>query len=173
MGDPKKQRKKFMKPPHPWQKSRIDEERALVKEYGLKNKRELWIMESQLKHYTNLAKEFVAGTEQDKVKATVLLNSLKKYGLIGEEAHLDDVLGLRLKNIMERRLQTLVLKKGLAKSTRQARQFIVHQHIIVGDKLVTAPSYLVTSAEEAKITFLPNSSLSSPDHPERTKDEAK
>ncbi|MDP7610203.1 MAG: 30S ribosomal protein S4, partial [Candidatus Woesearchaeota archaeon] len=42
MGDPKKQRKKYSKPSHPWQTERIEVEKVLMKEYGLKNKKEIW-----------------------------------------------------------------------------------------------------------------------------------
>ena len=40
MGDPRKLRKKYYPPSHPWQKIRIDEEKILMKDYGFKNKKE-------------------------------------------------------------------------------------------------------------------------------------
>ena len=46
MGSPKKQRKKYSKPSHPWQKARIEEEKALKKEYSFKNKKELIVFNS-------------------------------------------------------------------------------------------------------------------------------
>ena len=51
MGDPKKQRKKYTTPRHPWQRDRLDEERQLLKDYGLKNKKELWKFESLLRKF--------------------------------------------------------------------------------------------------------------------------
>ena len=38
MGDPKKIRKSYRTPSHPWQKQRIVEEDELLKTYGIKNK---------------------------------------------------------------------------------------------------------------------------------------
>ena len=80
---------------------------------------------------------------------------------------MDDVLALELKNVMERRLQTMVLRKGLSSTIKQARQFITHRHIRVGSKLITAPSYIVSKEDENQITFVESSALSKADHPER------
>jgi small subunit ribosomal protein S4 len=168
MGDPKKQRKKFFKPSHPWQKQRLDEESALVEEYALKNKKEIWKMQSRLKHYTSQAKELVKiKTKQMEQERALLLNSLKRLGIIKENATLDDVLGLGLRDVMERRLQTRVARKGLAKTMKQSRQFIVHKHVMVSGQVVSVPSYLVPLAEDDTITFVAVSTLNNPDHPER------
>jgi ribosomal protein S4 len=80
---------------------------------------------------------------------------------------MEDVLSLTVKDILDRRLQTIVYNQGLTKSVKQARQFIVHGHIFVGDKKVTIPSYLVLAGEEDKIIFDANSALSDAEHPER------
>ena len=87
--------------------------------------------------------------------------------LIKQTAQLDEVLSLKINNIMERRLQTMVFRKGLAKSVNQARQFIIHGHINVGGKSISSPSYLVRSHEEASIAFDEASSLFNQEHPER------
>jgi small subunit ribosomal protein S4 len=96
-----------------------------------------------------------------------LLARLKKLGIIHETAILDDVLDLTVEDILERRLQTIVFRKGLAKSIYQARQLITHGHIIIGDQRVTVPSYLVTREEEEKIAYAPDSPLANPSHPLR------
>ena len=38
MGDPKKIRKKYSTPKHPWEGARIEEEKKLLKDYGIKKK---------------------------------------------------------------------------------------------------------------------------------------
>ena len=38
MGDPVRIKKKFSKPSHPWRKEKIEEEKILLDDYGLKNK---------------------------------------------------------------------------------------------------------------------------------------
>lgn len=169
MGDPRKIRKKFEKPFHPWQAERIIEESALVKEYGLKNKTEVWKMKSLIRNYAYQAKRLYAlKSEQAEREKKQLIQKLNKLGLVQKNARLEDVLGLNVKHILDRRLQTFVLKKGLAKTIRQARQFVVHRHINIAGKLVTIPSYLVRADEEPLVSFVAASSLADEAHPERT-----
>jgi small subunit ribosomal protein S4 len=96
-----------------------------------------------------------------------LLVRLKKTGILNETAALDDVLDLTQENILERRLQTIVFRKGLSKTIHQARQLITHGHIAVGDRRVTVPSYIVTTQEEKQINYAPKSPLSNQAHPLR------
>ena len=83
------------------------------------------------------------------------------------------MLGITIKDILERRLQTIVFKKGLARGIKQARQFVTHQHIAVNDRIITAPSYLVLASEEGKVSFIPKSPLADPEHSERVIEKAK
>jgi len=168
MGDPKKQRKKYSMPKNPWQKERIEQEKENLKEYGLKNKKEIWKLVSMIREFSNQVKKLIATkTEQAEKEKKLLLQKLQSLGLIEKTAQLDDVLSLTTKDIMERRLQTIVHRKGLAKSMKQARQFIVHGHIKVNNRKVTVPSYLVKKEEENLITFDQKSTLANPNHPER------
>ncbi|MBW2999222.1 30S ribosomal protein S4, partial [Candidatus Woesearchaeota archaeon] len=140
-----------------------------LKEYGLKNKKEIWKMRSVLRSFSSQAKSLVAlETAQAEKEKQQLLTRLRACGLLTPESTLDDILGLSLRDILERRLQTLVFKKGLARSFNQARQFITHQHIMIGDKKIASPSYIVRVNEENNIFFVANSSLSDPEHPERS-----
>lgn len=168
MGDPKKQRRKYQNPGHPWEKGRIEEERVLFREYGFSNKKEIWKMGSKLRNIKSQVKNLVAtkGSQAEKERND-LMKRVKKLGLAGEEATFENLLALQLKDILERRLQTIVFRKGLSRSMKQARQFIIHKHILVNGKKLTVPSYIVPKAEEGKIEFVSNSSLSNPDHPER------
>ncbi len=174
MGDPKKPKKMYSKPGHPWQRERIEKERVIKTEYGLKNKKEIWKMNSRLKNFSTQAKNLAAATgTQAERERQQLVRRLNSLGLVGENAGIDEVLGLQPKDIFERRLQTIVFRKGLARSIRQARQLIRHEHIVIGDKKITSPSYLVSSQEEAKISYSPDSSFNNPDHPERPVDKEK
>ena len=173
MGHPRKHRKKYDTPYHPWQASRLEAEKKLFEEYGLKNKKELWKMGSLIKRFRDQAKRLVLGTtEQDVKERDQLINRLIKLNLIQSKA-IEDVLNLEIKNMLERRLQTFVYKQNLAKTISQARQFIVHGHIGVDGKRVNIPSYLVPTDEETKIGFLAVSNLSNEDHPERIKKQEK
>ena len=171
MGDPKRQKKKYKTPLHPWRAARIEKERDLVKSYGLKNKKEIWKFETKLRNFSRQAKNLIRnrGSKQAEIEKKQLLDRLYKIALIEREAKLEDVLGLTLESILDRRLQTMVYKRGLANSIKQARQFIVHGHIFVEGRKINAPAYVVTNNEEDKITFNMNSPLSKKDHAEIVK----
>lgn len=169
MGSIKRIRKKYTSPYQKWQKERIVEERALIKEYGLKNKTELWKHASALTHFKTLAKAAVSGmTAQSDKEGEELLAKLRNFGLLHDGSVLSDVLKLVDKDILERRLQTIVFRKGLARSVKQARQFITHGHIKLNGVLVSSPAYLVRKDEEDSISFVESSSLSDVEHPERS-----
>jgi small subunit ribosomal protein S4 len=160
MGDPKKRRKQYTTPIHPWQKVRIDDEKALSKEYGLKNKKEIWKLASKTRDFARQAKKLIANTtDQGELEKKQLLTRLVSLHILPPDADLDDVLGLETKDLMERRLQTIVLKKGLAKSMKEARQLIVHGHIMISNSKITVPSYLVKKDEETSIKLVPTSAV--------------
>ncbi|OYT33359.1 30S ribosomal protein S4 [Archaeoglobales archaeon ex4484_92] len=164
MGDPKRHRKKYVTPPHPWDKVRLEKEAQLVVKYGLRNKRELWRFQNLLRKYRRVARDLLGkltlpGKEGEyaKAKAQTVIRKLFKLGVLPENATLDDILNLSVEDFLERRLQTLVYRQGLARTIRQARQLITHGHISVNGHRVTAPSFLVTRDLESKISFYKNS----------------
>lgn len=168
MGDPKKRRKKFARPNHPWIKSRIVEEKEIKKKQGFKNKREMWKLDSKLKNFKNQTKILGAlKTEQAEKEKELLFKKLKLLGMLDENSSPEDVLALTLDGVIERRLLNVVVNRKLAKSPKQARQFIVHKHITVKGKKITSPNYIVRVDEEDSIAFSESSKLSNPDHPER------
>lgn len=168
MGDPRKARAQFKKPKKPFNKVRLDAELILTREYGLQNKQEIFRSESLLRKFASQAKKLMSATgEQAEQEQKALLGKLQSLALIGADAQLDDVLALDLKNILERRLQTQVLRAGLANTIKQARQFIVHNHIQVNGKSITFPSHIISKEDESKITFVESSSIAKEDHPER------
>ena len=155
MGDPKKQRKKFSKPNHPWQKERIAEEKEIVKQYGLRRKYEVWKMDSMLKKFLHRAKTIIGEKSlQSDLEKKQLLERLHLLGLLKKDSKVEDVLNLKLKDVLDRRLQTLVHRKQIAKTIKQAREFIVHEHIAVGSRKITTPSYLVSIEEEHHIKLV-------------------
>ena len=172
MGDPKFPRRTYQTPSHPWQGERIKEEAIVVKEYGLKNKRELWKAKTQVRDLRKQSRDLQArtrtGSEQAKMEANNLLTACAKIGLLPMEgATLDDVLGLQTKSMLERRLQTIVMRKGYAITPGQARQFIIHGHVAIDDRKVTIPGYIVTRGEEDKIVINPRSPIANDTHPLR------
>jgi small subunit ribosomal protein S4 len=51
--------------------------------------------------------------------------------------------GENLVELLEMRLDALVLRAGFARTTAQARQMVVHRHILVDGKIVDRPSFRV------------------------------
>ncbi len=169
MGDPRSLRKKYSGPGHPWQSARMEEEKVLKSAYGLVTKKELWKANSKLKAFANQAKMLIAlRTPQAELESKQLLGRLSRLGVLAPDSKLNDVLGLSVGNLLDRRLQTLVFKKGLAHSSKQARQYIVHGHILIGGKKMSSPGHFVPLADEANISFVSSSTLANPEHPERT-----
>ncbi len=175
MGYPGKNHKQYQTPKRPFEKTRIEEETKMVIEYGLRNKREVWKTQSSLRRYRKAARELLAltstGTDQERYekKKTELIGHMQRLGLLGPDADIDDVLALRIQQGLERRLQTLVHRQGLARSPKQARQLITHGHIAIAGTRVTIPGYRVARAEEGQISYYGKSPFSGPDHAERAR----
>jgi small subunit ribosomal protein S4 len=168
MGDPKKQRKKYATPRFPWRTDVLQEELKLLGQYGLRNKHELWRHETMLSTFRGIARSLIGKPPEERKKMEEeLLVRLKKLGVLDETAVLDNILDLTIEDVLERRLQTIVFRKGLAKTIYQTRQLITHGHITIGNQRVTTPSYIVTKEEENQIVYTPKSPFSNPSHPLR------
>lgn len=167
--------KSYETPNHPYQGSRIAQEHDLVGRYGLKNKEELWRAESELRSYRREARELVGRAQGDAELAARqgadFLGRLQRIGILDEGEELGDVLALEVTDVLERRLQTMVYRQGLANSPKQARQFITHGHVIVDDRRVRVPSYVVSVDEENAINFSESSPLADDLHPERAEEQ--
>src|SRR4030043_1669686 len=123
MGDPKKQRKKYDTPRFRWRKDILQEELKLLGQYGLRNKHELWRHKTMLSDTRGIARSLIGKTPEERVKMeNELLARLKKLGILNETAVLDNVLDLSIEDMLERRLQPLVFRKGLARTIFQSRQ---------------------------------------------------
>lgn len=172
MGDPKFPRRSFDAPSHPWRGDRIKAETETCNLYGLKNKRELWKAQSMLRNLRDQSKQLQARVRlndaQAQLEAGLLLKKCARLGLLPMEGStLDDILGLSTDAVLNRRLQTLVQRKGLAATPKQARQFIVHGHVSIDGRKVTIPGYLVKRGEEERITYNAHSPISNELHPLR------
>lgn len=168
MGQSKSQRRKYKTPSHPWNRQRIAAERELLEEYGLVNKKEIMRIESLLRNLKTQAKELITRSDkQAELEWEQLRARLNRLGLVDGAMKIEQVLDLSMKNIMERRLQTQVVRKGLARSMMQARQFITHQHILVGSHKISVPGHFVSANEENMISFASDSSYADMNHPER------
>jgi len=152
MGDPKNPRKIWRKPKRPLNYDLLNEELHVLGTFGLKNKRELWKAHTELSRVRNQARSLLALTQEVREKKEqVLMKSLIRIGLVNTNSTLDDVLNLKVTDLLSRRLQTIVQKKGLIKSPYQSRQVVVHGHVMIGERVVTVPSYTVKVEEENQV----------------------
>ena len=168
MGDPKTSRKVWKKPKRPLNYDLIMDELKTLGTFGLKTKRELWKTQTELSRVRLQARSLLALRQEDREKKEpVLIQSLSKIGLVGQDSTLDDVLNLQVNDLLSRRFQTIAQKKLFFKTPYQARQAIVHGHIMIGDRVITIPSYIVKIEEEEKIHLIPesrfNETLSKPE----------
>ena len=145
----RRQHKKYSKPRKLFDNTRISSENKLVNHYGLKNKKEIWKADFAIGRLRGHAKKLITASSE---KQQEFLDRLIAKGLLKSNAKIDDVLALTKEAILERRLQTIVFKKNMTKTAKEARQLITHRHIQIGDKIVTIPSYFVDLNEEAEIS---------------------
>ena len=158
MGDPKTPRRVWNKPKRPLNYDLIMDELKTLGTFGLKTKRELWKTQTELSRVRFQARSILALRQEDrKRKEPILMQSLSKIGLVDQNSTLDDVLNLQVTDLLSRRLQTIAQRKLYFKTPYQARQAIVHGHIMIGDSVVTIPSYIVKTEEETKIHLIPES----------------
>ena len=165
MGDPKKQRKKYDTPRNPWTKEGLEEELKLLGLYGLRNKHELWCKKTELSKFRRNARSLISKNPKERAKMeNEILLRLKKLGILQQTAVLDDVLDLTIEDFLERRLQTIVFRKGLTRTIFQSRQLIAHGHITIGNRRITIPGYNVLKKEEEQLTYTPKSSFVNEEH---------
>jgi len=150
MGDIKRKRKKFSRPRQLFDKVRIDEENIIVEKYGLKNKREIWKAKAKISRFRRRAKDLIKSPLEEQKEFFIKIN---KLGFAVEG--ISDILALTEIDLLKRRLQTIVFNKSLANTVKQARQLIVHKHVIVDGAIVNTPSFWVSKDLESKIELKP------------------
>ncbi|MBU0532107.1 30S ribosomal protein S4 [Candidatus Micrarchaeota archaeon] len=172
MGDPPKFRNKFERPKKLWDVDRIRHDSALKNEYGLKNMSEIWRANEELKKYRREARRLLSVTEEERRDdAQKILQKLDKFGILKKGSSIDDVLSLEVRVVLERRLQTLLVRKGLARTMVQARQLVTHGFVSLGGRKITRPGYMVTVHEEPTIAYVRAIDLSVRPEEESSKEE--
>ena len=164
MGDPKFSRSKTQTPTHPWRQARIDEEHALKEKYGLKKTggmREIWRERTSLRRYRNQAMKLIGRVDTSEghfaKEKEQLISSLTRKGLLPEGASVGDVLQIDIDQMLSRRLQSVVYRRGLAPTMRSSRQLIMHGHISIGEQKMTVPGYHILKEEEELLQYNSNS----------------
>ncbi len=147
----KNEHKSYSRPKKPFEKSRIEEESKIKKEFGLKNKKEIWKAEAKVKSMREKAKSLISADENEQ---KLLFNKLKKIGL--NVNSIGEILSLTKTDYLNRRLQTILVNKKLASTVLGARQLIIHQKVLVNGAVVDSPSFIVSVELEDKIKLKEN-----------------
>jgi len=79
--------------------------------------------------------------EKQKAKYTYGLLEKQFKNLFDKATRKQGVTGENLLQFLEARLDNTVFRLGIARTRRQARQFVSHRHIMVNDRIVNVPSY--------------------------------
>lgn len=143
----KRKHKRYLKPRRPFDKQRFEEEAELKKNFGLKNKREIWKTEAKIKSIREKAKSLISAGQEEQ---HAFFNKLKKIGL--NVSSISDALSLDKGDYMKRRLQTVVGKKFNVPA-KGARQLITHKKILIDGEVTNIPSYIVPADLENKISL--------------------
>jgi len=146
----KRKHKTYSRPKRPFDKERLIEEAQIKKDFGLKNKKEIWKVEAKIKSMRTKAKKLIGA---DAKQQASLFEQLNKIGL--KVSSIADILALTKEDYLERRLQTILVKKRLTTTMKTARQFISHKKVLVDGKVVDSPSYVVKVDLENKISLKP------------------
>lgn len=145
----KKLKKQYETPNEGWNSDRIQREVEIIDQYGLKNKKEVYKAQSQLRDLRKEARKLVA--EEDETQKKELIEKTHSLGLVKENAGLEDILTLKATDILDRRLQTAVNRRGYSDTVREARQLVVHGHVYIDGERVNIPGYLLTQEEEKEL----------------------
>ena len=161
MGKNYRNHSKTMKnPKRPYEKERIDNELLLLGTYGLKNKREVWRVQYTLARIRKAARILLTLPENHpkrQFEGEALIKRMLRLSVLGKDQQkLDYVLGLTLKQFLDRRLQTIVFSKSkFAKSIHEARTLIFQRKISITrgirKQIINIPSYVVRSKNEQYI----------------------
>jgi small subunit ribosomal protein S4 len=168
MGDPKKKHKTYNTPKRPYNTDTLMEELRTIGAYGLRNKRELWKAHTELSILRGRARDLLSlEPEERTARERVMIDKLALKGLVMENGRLEDILTLSVEDLLERRLQTYIFRRGMASSLFQARQLISHGHIAIEERKVTSPSYQVKITDEETLDYAQSSPYNNTSHPLR------
>ena len=81
--------------------------------------------------------------EKQRLRAQYGIREAQLRRVFQEARRTEGLTGENLVELLEMRLDALVLRSGFARTMAQARQMVVHRHILVNGQLVDRPSYRV------------------------------
>ena len=167
----------YKTPKRPFDRTRFDSELKLAGQFGLRCKREIQRVHYTLGHMRRIAKVMLmkdANDQKRQLEGGALLRRLHNLGILPPEQNkLEFVLALKLENLLERRLQTVVYRKGFARSIHHARVLIRGKMIKVGKQVVDSPSFMVRVESEPHVQMAENTPLTNSEIMGRRKKKSK
>lgn len=148
------------KPKNPFEKKRFESELKTINKYGLKSKVELWkyqLLIAKLKKISGkvLRNEIDYDSSAVVSKKYNLLWFCFKFNLLLEsESGLEYVLRVSLEQMLERRIQFLIVRLGMATTCHEARIKLLHKRVMFKTQSIDKPSFLVRKSNEDKIKFM-------------------
>lgn len=142
-----RKKKLYARPRKAFEKTRIEEENVLVKNYGLKNKKEIWKSLAKISYFRKRAKALAKASREEQ---EVFFRKLNALGL--KVNSITEALDLQVEDLLKRRLPTIVARLKFANTIRQARQMVVHKKIIINGRVVDSPSFIAGIDDEEKIS---------------------
>ena len=89
--------------------------------------------------------------EKQKVRHMYGINEKQFHNTFNRASKMEGVTGANFLFLLESRLDNVVYRLGFANSIRQARQMVVHGHILVNGKKVDIPSFAVQVGDEVTL----------------------
>ena len=89
--------------------------------------------------------------EKQRLRAQYGIREAQMRRVWEEARRADGLAGENLVELLEMRLDALVLRAGFARTTAQARQFVVHRHILVDGRIVDRPSFRVKPGQVVQV----------------------
>ena len=90
---------------------------------------------------------------REKQKAKFIYGVLEKpfRNYYKKAEKMNGMVGENLMILLERRLDNVVFRMGLARTRQEARQIVDHKHVLVNGKCVNIPSYLIKAGDTIQI----------------------
>ena len=89
--------------------------------------------------------------EKQRLRAQYGIREAQMRHVFEEARRSAGLTGENLVELLEMRLDALVLRAGFARTIQQARQFVVHRHIMVAGKIVDRPSFRVKPGQTIQV----------------------
>ena len=127
----------------------------LFRNYGVKDLSNRKLTSSMRQHASGqhgavrkkLSEYAIHLNEKQKIRLTYLVSEKQFVRYYNEAARRKGVTGTILLQLLESRLDNILFRAGFGITRKQTRQIVNHGHVLVNDKKVDVPSYLLKAGD--------------------------